>query len=292
MSWHFLQEQEDVSSEAICWDGEQFAPSSGPTTLGAYCLPVSEMASSPDSLSGTTCRPSMETPGAGASMLSPVGSHARTSAQPARAQGSPESDPGCGRTWPASSAKYDPASRSWRTAQCSLFEVLGSCLETFPRWGIMRDGEFWELPTPERHTSGTESGLWPTIRAQDGERGGRGDLIQAVRGNENSHFRMWQTPVADDAVDRAAGKFNSRGEPKLSAQVKFPTPLTRDWKSGTGADHGAHSPPLSSVVGGQLNPDWTEWLMGWPIGWTDLKPLETDKFQQWQQQHSAFSRKG
>ena len=209
-------------------------------------------------------------------------------------------------------------------------------METFPRWGTMRGGEFWELLTPERPTSGTESGLWltpcatdakpitggnlyqtatgtvrhmrpdgrssnrgldaqvrwPMIRAQDGERGGRGDLIQAVRGNENSHFRMWQTPVADDAVNRAAGKFNSRGEPKLSAQVKFPTPLTRDWKSGTGADHGAHSPPLSSVVGGQLNPDWTEWLMGWPIGWTDLKPLETDKFQQWQQQHSAFSRKG
>jgi hypothetical protein len=35
---------------------------------------------------------------------------------------------------------------------------------------------------------------------------------------------LWQTPVADDAVDRAKGKYNSRGEPKLSAQVKlFPT---------------------------------------------------------------------
>lgn len=191
----------------------------------------------------------------------------------------------------------------------------------------MRGGEFWGLPTPERLTGGIESGFWPTprasanenrqtsltpsqmagthglslcavvntparwptIRAQDGERGGRGDLIQAVRGNENSHFRMWQTPVADDSVDRAAGKFNSRGEPKLSAQVKFPTPLTRDWKSGTGADHGIHSPPLSSVVGGQLNPDWTEWLMGWPIGWTDLKPLEMDKFQQWRHSHGECS---
>ncbi len=30
--------------------------------------------------------------------------------------------------------------------------------------------------------------------------------------------------------------------------------------------------------GGQLNPPWVEWLMGWPIGWTDLKPLEMDKF--------------
>jgi hypothetical protein len=39
---------------------------------------------------------------------------------------------------------------------------------------------------------------------------------------------------------------------------------------------------------GYLSPMWTEWLMGWPIGWTDLKPLETDKFQQWQHSHSEF----
>jgi hypothetical protein len=35
------------------------------------------------------------------------------------------------------------------------------------------------------------------------------------------------------------------------------------------------------AIGGSLNPPWVEWLMGWPIGWTDLRPLETDRFQQW-----------
>jgi len=39
---------------------------------------------------------------------------------------------------------------------------------------------------------------------------------------------------------------------------------------------------------GQLNPQWVEWFMGWPIGWTELKPLEMDKFREWQQQHSLF----
>jgi len=28
---------------------------------------------------------------------------------------------------------------------------------------------------------------------------------------------------------------------------------------------------------GKPNPSWTEWLMGWPMGWTDLKPLEMGK---------------
>lgn len=37
---------------------------------------------------------------------------------------------------------------------------------------------------------------------------------------------------------------------------------------------------------GQLNPEWVEWFMGWPIGWTELKPLAMDKFQEWQRQHS------
>ncbi len=37
---------------------------------------------------------------------------------------------------------------------------------------------------------------------------------------------------------------------------------------------------------GTLNPPWVEWLMGWPIGWTDFAPLEMDKFQEWQRLHS------
>ena len=39
---------------------------------------------------------------------------------------------------------------------------------------------------------------------------------------------LWQTMVADDALDREKGKVNSRGEPKLSAQALWPTTTTRD----------------------------------------------------------------
>jgi len=30
-----------------------------------------------------------------------------------------------------------------------------------------------------------------------------------------------------------------------------------------------------SAIGGRLNPEWVEWLMGFPTGWTDLKDSET-----------------
>lgn len=35
----------------------------------------------------------------------------------------------------------------------------------------------------------------PTLRKSDVERGGRGDLIQAVRGNPNSHYRTSLTTL-------------------------------------------------------------------------------------------------
>lgn len=41
-------------------------------------------------------------------------------------------------------------------------------------------------------------------------------------------------------------------------------------------------------VFGRPTPTNHEWLMGWPIGWSGCEPLETDRFQSWQQQHGDF----
>lgn len=38
---------------------------------------------------------------------------------------------------------------------------------------------------------------------------------------------------------------------------------------------------------GTPTPENQEWLMGWPIGWTALKPLAMDKFQSWLRRHGA-----
>ena len=62
----------------------------------------------------------------------------------------------------------------------------------------------------------------------------------------------------------------------------WPTPRQFMYKDAT-TDRGKGN--LGEKVGGQLNPTWVEWLMGWPIGWTDLKPLAMDKFRSWRQRH-------
>lgn len=58
----------------------------------------------------------------------------------------------------------------------------------------------------------------------------------------------WQTPVADDAVNRVNGKINSRGEPKLSAQVlRYPTPTAGGHTQNQSAYEGA--PVRRTLIG-------------------------------------------
>ena len=40
-------------------------------------------------------------------------------------------------------------------------------------------------------------------------------------------------------------------------------------------------------IDGRLNPEWVEWLMGWPMGWTELRPLEMDRFHEWSRWHGG-----
>lgn len=102
------------------------------------------------------------------------------------------------------------------------------------------------------------------------------------------------TPTAQDSKLRANPAQMRRKSPPLSAVVKFPTPTCHDAKLAHPAPNktAQGSPCLTERIleqetsGGTLNPTWVEWLMGWPLGWTDLKPLATDRFLSLQQQHS------
>ena len=85
--------------------------------------------------------------------------------------------------------------------------------------------------------------------------------------------KTWATPTASEV--RQGWQDRSRG--KKGQQESLSTQVIKE-AGGREATSGLH-----------LNPDWTEWLMGWPIGWTDSKQLETDKFQQWWNSHGERS---
>lgn len=95
-----------------------------------------------------------------------------------------------------------------------------------------------------------------------------------IRGTESGSSqktptRRWPTPVAS------------------MAKGSSPAALTR--RSGADRSNDRLDHAVMALDGGHLNPEWTEWLMGWPIGWTGLKPLAMDRFQSWRQTHSKRS---
>lgn len=276
------------------------APSSENPTLKPSLWHDKTMAPSRLSRFGMTCATLTDDRGAELLKSWLVAFRAKTLAQPEPATGSTVSAADSGLKWRGSFAKYDPSESKWKTAQCSLLGDSEEFSETWPRWGSMRNGESFLRPIPALPICASASGLW-------------------------------QTPVADDAIERTAGKWNSRGEPKLSAEAKlWPTPTRSDGMGGPGHSGRAGGLNLRTAVkswptpcasaskgsspaaltrksgkdrsndridhavmaldGGQLNPEWVEWLMGWPIGHTALEPLETARYQEWLQQHSPYSR--
>ncbi len=214
---------------------------------------------------------------------------ARTSASQVRVQDLTERAAAYGRNTPELLASLDHASSSWRTSQYSLVEGLTEFSGTWPRSGMMRNGIAYQLPPLAPLTSATESGLWPTPTLPNGGRSvahvtdwrslrtayhnGKKvqvDLAQAVK--------RWPTPRANDAEKR--GDFDATNPRNgLPAAVKmFPTPTARDFRSPgrsrlerTGSKSGDCLP---QVIGGQLNPTWVEWLMGFPAEWTALDSSE------------------
>ena len=162
MSYIYLQEQGEVSS-AECFSDIPASALSKSKSIQEKCYSNdNETESCRDSRSGMTCKPSTGSRGEGKSMSSVVDSHAKTSQQQDRVQELKELEVAYGARWHASFAKFDPDTHSWKTAQCSLLGGLELFSETWPRWGIMRNGECWALDVLGDATTAREYGCWLT----------------------------------------------------------------------------------------------------------------------------------
>ena len=273
MSWLFSQALVEAFSEDICSDGEPSVQSNGNPTQQAYLSQDKMTKFSRLSRFGMTYKPLTDT--LGEELLTSFRGVflARTYQQLDEVLVSQENDQVCGNTWQGSLAKYDQNTHSWKTAQCSLFEDLELSLETFPKWGMTVNGELYLQQTLVQTIEETESGLWPTPNTLEGLKPKKIERIM--------EYNQKARP------GRSYASMNLREQVVYGKQPIWPTPVVRDYKdSGSQAAlirarDKRDSPGLGLLVGaengGSLNPTWVEWLMGWPLGWTDLKPLETDK---------------
>jgi hypothetical protein len=236
-----------------------------------------------------------------------AGFHAKTSALQAKATDWMESDQDFGEKWRGWSAKFDPVTSTLKTAQCSLLEEEPESLQTLPRSGMTRSGMLWARQTSVPRISETECGSWPTPTVH-GNYNRKGASKTSGDGLATA-VAKWPTPLASDGTKCSSDSLARAVRPDL--KKTFRTKSRQTWSTPTATDYKG-APSLALVnernanfsrgvrlpeqialrsqqeVGGTLNPTWVEWLMGWPLGWTDLKPLETDKFQQWQQQHGVY----
>jgi hypothetical protein len=268
MSWLYSQALVEEYLGENFSDGEQSAPLNGNPIQQAYCAPDKMTDFSRLSRFGMTYKPLMESRGEELLTLFRAGFHAKTYPQPEKGQGLTESDQECGVTWRGWLAKYDPDTSLWRTAQCSLLEDWNESLATLPRSGMTRDGLLWELPMLEQTTKETESG---SLQRHS---------LPTPTCNPHMPNKNANTTGPKNLVEVAQGKWEH-----LMPQKMFPTPTCHNAKEGAyPAEFARNTPTLATHAGGKLNPTWVEWLMGWPLGWTDLKPLEMDKSHCVQQQ--------
>lgn len=97
---------------------------------------------------------------------------------------------------------------------------------------------------------------------------------------------QWQS--MRDRVKAQKKNGNGFGMPLAVAVRLWPTPAATEGRLGyqrrpvelKGTQQSLSTAVIDSEGGrtatsGQLNPTWVEWLMGFPLGWTDLKDSET-----------------
>lgn len=198
----------------------------------------------------------------------------------------------------ASFARYDPDTHCWRTFQGSLLSpITEEYSATWPKRVSIVNRTASRRRKWVRTIKGTGSGLLlptPTLSTGSYQRS-PGSMKKRYSLMGMAHHNLWPTPTAGDGKNRKRSQKSkvARVGLTLLEKVLFATPGTRGIDSSKHVRAAAKKRGTFIVHnGGKLNPNWVEWLMGWPIGWTDLEPLAMDKFQLWLEKHGEGLEEG
>lgn len=100
------------------------------------------------------------------------------------------------------------------------------------------------------------------------------------------YVKMWPTPTVNDAINSSLPKSQIKRKQLVGEIMRaqlYPTPTTGAGMCGgtgnyqklkeleaAGQITEEERRSMAAGNGGQLNPDWVEWLQGFPIGWTEV----------------------
>jgi hypothetical protein len=194
---------------------------------------------------------------------------------------------GSGRISRESFAYYDRSTSSWKTCRGCLFEDAEweTYSESFPKWGLMRNGRLYRRAPLVRPISGRGCSLLPTPNATEfgckdvprmlerrrecKERTGNGNGFGLTLGQlvAVEQYNLLPTPGASKASNDTSLQCSGDGRKKPN-KLGWVAALMSQNHESSGQDAATDSP---SHAGGPINPEWLEHLMGFPIGWTELK---------------------
>lgn len=171
---------------------------------------------------------------------------------------------GFGQTSQEPFAQLDRAKCCWKTF-LPLFQAADcpSYSQIWPNSGSLLSGQCFPASNLGPRTTDVDSSCWPTPVARDSTPRGR-------QGSRNSlslrdAIDVWPTPTTqNNGRDRARIKSRSLSE------------LCQDFGP---QDHTNALPPPQLV---QPNPEFLEWLMGFPLQWSD--PTTDPECERWETQ--------
>ena len=175
-------------------------------------------------------------------------------------------------------ATWDQDSLSWKTSQRCLLEDWETFSGHWPRSGTMRNGIAYRLRPLVPRISGTGFSLLPTPTVGDSKNARNATAKRKPGGKHNSgvtpcdYVTMWPTPRATDG---------NKGCRTIQG-------ATKELKRGKNIDLTV-AVVCQNGTSGKLNPEWVEWLMGFPAGWTDCEDSETQSCRKSQNTSDAAS---
>lgn len=257
MSWLFSQALVADCTQVPCSGTDACALWRSTLTPSAYYSHGSQMEFFPSFRFGMTFVPLTDTDGEAVLISFQAGFPVRMSASPVQEPACPtEHAAVSGESTPESSGKFSLNGCSRKTPPCSpaADSILSSAI--FPDSGMMLHGQFYPLPSSELRTCAKGCGC------------SRGDKMPFL------------TPTATD------------GRRSLLPARTLWTHWQEHPNSNLEEQIAVQAVELYGMgASGYLNPEWVEWLMGWPTGSTALNALETDRFHAWQRLHLSVCKK-
>ena len=252
-------------------------------------------------LSGTTLAPSTADAGVDAWISSLRASRASRSASP-DSNGESRTSATCGRTLPGSLARYALRGYCSKTSPVSqqpslLMDEAPSkrSATTFKSWVSRSRGMSSQRQRWGRHIFASAPSLpgdWPTLNTPSGGPNTKSTATHTGGLDLDGAVLMWPTP--DAGVRTGFNRSESEGATNRPLLAEAAGMWASSLPGDSPNEHGAPCSRSGQTSPRRLNPLFVEWLMGWPLGWTQAgSPLpETEWSRWWQHMRGSLSALG